>query len=440
MTERVIIVGGGIAGCAAGFRLSEAGYDVLLLEADSHVGGRMSTTERDGFRIDIGASLLLQNYTAMRRLIADAGLSDEVVAPTSDVTGFVRDQEIHRFPNHSIRRMLTTRYLSPGEKLRAGAVAIDVLRGGRRLTWTDPERARSIDRETARDYAVRRVRSSEVADYLIEPLCAGIAFAPPESVPAIEVLIYLRKVFGRRFFNSATGVQFLPDGLARHFTVETSARVTHVEERPDGVTVTWARHGEPEHTEVASGCVIAVPAPEIGPLFPQLDRERRQCLEAIDYPPGIVVALGLTTIPPEPSVVLLVPEREDAHLLGIALDHNKAPGRAPAGKGLITTWWRQSWSEKHWDSSDDEVVAAAIPTVAKILPQIGDNVVLTHVHRWKRCLMVTPPGRYAAVVRFRDITGESRVQFAGDWLASTGTNMALTTGERAAAQIIRCAQ
>ena len=41
--ERAVVVGAGIAGLSAGFRLKEAGFAVTVLEADDHVGGRMAT-------------------------------------------------------------------------------------------------------------------------------------------------------------------------------------------------------------------------------------------------------------------------------------------------------------------------------------------------------------------------------------------------------------
>ena len=40
MSRRVVIVGGGFAGLAAGVRLSERGHQVVLLERRNHLGGR----------------------------------------------------------------------------------------------------------------------------------------------------------------------------------------------------------------------------------------------------------------------------------------------------------------------------------------------------------------------------------------------------------------
>ncbi|HCA57442.1 MAG TPA: FAD-dependent oxidoreductase, partial [Blastocatellia bacterium] len=40
-TKRCVIVGSGLAGLAAGFRLKNAGWEVTILEARNRVGGRV---------------------------------------------------------------------------------------------------------------------------------------------------------------------------------------------------------------------------------------------------------------------------------------------------------------------------------------------------------------------------------------------------------------
>jgi oxygen-dependent protoporphyrinogen oxidase len=51
---RAAVIGGGPAGCAAAYTLRKQGCEVVLLEAQDHVGGRTSQVERDGFSLGSG--------------------------------------------------------------------------------------------------------------------------------------------------------------------------------------------------------------------------------------------------------------------------------------------------------------------------------------------------------------------------------------------------
>jgi phytoene desaturase len=54
----VVVVGGGVGGMAAAIRLRAAGHDVVLLERNAVLGGKLATRAIDGFTFDTGPSLL----------------------------------------------------------------------------------------------------------------------------------------------------------------------------------------------------------------------------------------------------------------------------------------------------------------------------------------------------------------------------------------------
>jgi phytoene dehydrogenase-like protein len=68
-TNPIIIIGAGMAGLACATWLHRAGRPVLVLEAADGVGGRVRTDiTPDGFRLDRGFQILLNNYPEARRM------------------------------------------------------------------------------------------------------------------------------------------------------------------------------------------------------------------------------------------------------------------------------------------------------------------------------------------------------------------------------------
>ena len=135
-------------------------------------------------------------------------------------------------------------------------------------------------------------------------------------------------------------------------------------------------------------------------------------------------------------MMLQVPRLEHPDLCVVVLDHNKAPGRAPAGKGLLTSYWHDAWGKEHWDRDDKEVVEDALAGLDRIFPGIENDVEMTHVSRWWSCAVMSRPGLYRDMARFTAATDPSApVQLAGDYLSATTTNASLCSGEQAARRI-----
>ena len=59
MKKKVIVVGAGVAGLASAIRLQHAGYQVELYEKESTPGGKMNRIEMDGYKFDLGPSIVM---------------------------------------------------------------------------------------------------------------------------------------------------------------------------------------------------------------------------------------------------------------------------------------------------------------------------------------------------------------------------------------------
>lgn len=80
----IAIVGGGVAGLTAAYRLSAAGQRVTLYEASDRLGGRMFTRRdfnEDGQFCELGGELVDANHTALRTLASELGVEIQRVAP-----------------------------------------------------------------------------------------------------------------------------------------------------------------------------------------------------------------------------------------------------------------------------------------------------------------------------------------------------------------------
>ncbi|MBK7721629.1 MAG: FAD-dependent oxidoreductase [Austwickia sp.] len=65
MDADVVIVGAGLSGLRCAVRLEELGHQVVVVEAEQTVGGRLRTDLIDGFRTDHGFAVILPAYPAL---------------------------------------------------------------------------------------------------------------------------------------------------------------------------------------------------------------------------------------------------------------------------------------------------------------------------------------------------------------------------------------
>ncbi|MBN2168221.1 MAG: NAD(P)/FAD-dependent oxidoreductase [Actinobacteria bacterium] len=74
-----IVIGAGLGGCAAGATLAGGGKKVLVLERMDTIGGRCSSQEREGFKLDIGShGIMLAEYGSFTEALRRVGKEKEV--------------------------------------------------------------------------------------------------------------------------------------------------------------------------------------------------------------------------------------------------------------------------------------------------------------------------------------------------------------------------
>jgi len=148
---RVIVVGAGLAGLTAALDLRDAGWDVLVLEARTRVGGRVHTLHGgiDGVALDAGlhaeagGESIDEHHTEIQRLLRRFGIATERrPGSTSDRVGRGR-----------ARRDGHTSTFAELLSIRSGAVYADYLRVGDELARVVDENAIDAEHPAAADRA-----------------------------------------------------------------------------------------------------------------------------------------------------------------------------------------------------------------------------------------------------------------------------------------------
>ncbi|MFP4200120.1 MAG: phytoene desaturase family protein, partial [Clostridia bacterium] len=56
--DSVVVIGAGLGGLSAAVSLAASGHPVVVLEKNRHFGGKLNELEDEGFRFDLGPSIL----------------------------------------------------------------------------------------------------------------------------------------------------------------------------------------------------------------------------------------------------------------------------------------------------------------------------------------------------------------------------------------------
>ena len=428
---RVAVVGAGISGMTAGYRLQQTGWDAEVFEATGTPGGRVQTVRHSGYASDTGASVFGSTYDSYISLARELGLE---FRPTAPYVGIRRDGRTHLLDmNHMVRSGLSTSLLSLGAKLRVPRLAIDVAvaKARGRLDYVDMAKSAPLDTESARGYATRAL-CSELDSYMCEPIVRCMLIADSDKVSKVELFSGIANIFTGHLMSVVGGQARMAEELAAHLKVHLNTPVTDVRRTTSGVQVT--------HDGVTSNydaCIVTCVLPEAAKICAD-DREALESLNRnLDYTQCVSVAIGTTRAPDCPAFLMMFPSVENSDVALMFLDHNKARDRAPAGHGLLSCLWETGVSGRMIDEPDEVLVDHTLRTVFEVFPELRDTVDYTHVTRWRHALPFTRIGAYKEIGRLNAaIDPRSPIQYAADFMSAAGQNTAVEFGNRAARNVI----
>ena len=132
----------------------------------------------------------------------------------------------------------------------------------------------------------------------------------------------------------------------------------------------------------------------------------------------------------------MVSPYDDPDTIAVIADHNKAPGRAPAGKGLISILLSPAYLNRTDDKADDYLIDHALDKVAYYYGKVPGTLEQHAVVRWPESVPVIDKGKFKLIAEYKKhINPNARVQFAGDMDRIPGLNGGLVSGKEAAARV-----
>ncbi len=311
----IVIVGAGLAGLAAARTLSDAGREVLVLEATDGVGGRVRTDTVDGFRLDRGFQVALTAYPELARQLDLAALDLRPFDPGALVRAGDRFHAVGD-PIRMPRAMLSSAFAPVGsvaDKARLARLLLRLRRADPRTLLRQPD-GTTLDALRAEGF------SPAMIDRFFRPLFGGIQLDPALTTSRRMFEVVLRCLAVGDSAVPARGMQAIPDQLAAHLADGTIAFDVPIVTIGDGTVTT-----KDGRVVRAGHVIIATEGPAAVALLglPPVGSRSVSCVWfAADEAPvaeKLVVLDGMDSGP----------------ALNLAVMSNVAPEYAPAGRSLI---------------------------------------------------------------------------------------------------------
>ncbi len=459
--QRVAVIGGGISGLAAAYRLRELAaarglpIEVTVLERAPRAGGCVETVQRDGFTMETGAETLLADKPAIVSLLQRLDLERELAPTRPEFKGsrVVRNGRLVPLPPGVM-------LFAPSKPAALVTSGLFSLRGVARMAMEPfvPVR-RSPEDESLASFVTRRL-GREVLERLAQPLIGGIYSADPQRLSmqaALPRFVELEQQQGSlvraltssgQAHHPATlasvrgGLGTIVDRLVRELSgrLMLNQGVLALQRHCDsGGTRSWVLSLADGSTLAADAVICATPLHEGARLLRAVQPHLSDLLGSIVYNSiaTINLAFGETAARRLPRCYgLVVPFVEGRRTTALTIVSQKYAGRAPEGSVLLRVFIGGALQAHLLDLDDPTLVRVARDEVRDLLG-ISASPLFTTLRRWPHRLPEYALGHRERIAQIeREAAALPGFALAGAALYGVGVPDCIQSGERAAGTIL----
>jgi oxygen-dependent protoporphyrinogen oxidase len=452
----VAVVGGGISGLAAAYRLQQHGLRVQLFEAAAQTGGVIRSARTHGYLAEWGPNSMQDNTPLLTALIRDLGLEDQrlAVPPHLHKRYIWRGGKLLTLPMSPLA-FLTSRLFSLPAKLR-------VLRE----PWVP---AGDATQEESVAAFVQRRFGREILEYVVNPFVTGMYAGHPERRSLRYALPKLYAVeqqygsvlrgqwhmhqarwqrhrplppseapFAGRIFSFRDGMQTLPEALCARLgdAVHVNTPVHGLAQTASGWLVT-AQHQQRYVTQRFDAVLYTAPLYHL-PATGLQGAPEVHTLARVYYPPLSILVLGFRRTQvrhPLDGFGLLVPAVEPLQIFGVLFSSSMFPGRAPEGHVTLTVFMGGARNPALACASTARLLEIALQDLRTALGVTGAPTYVQHIF-WSRAV----PQYELGYGSMQGLMAQLERQYAGFFMAGNyrqgiAIGDALTSGYAAAQRI-----
>ena len=469
--RRVAVLGGGISGLAAAWRLSKIApeLDVVLWEKTGRVGGVIGSKQIDGFHLEASVDNFITTVPWALDLCKELGFEQELTSTNNRYrrTFVVRKRCLYPLPDGfmtmaptKLYPMATTTLLSPFGKLRC---ALELIL----------PRRRAQGEESIAAFVTRRL-GREAFERLVEPLVGGIyggdasrlslqatlpRFAEMERKD--RSLIWSMKKSQKKakrvkreeesgarysfFLTLSSGMESLPRRLAERLEAENRARVelnreaVKLEKASDANGADgWLLTDSTGKTERFDAVLCATPSDAAGELFRSVAPITSEVCAGTERTGTAIVHLAFRNEQvkrPVAGMGFVVPPSEGNGLLAGSFSSFKYPSRAPEGTTLLRIFVGGARSPDSLTIPESELLDRVLAETRALLGVEGEPL-MSDVARFPNAMPQYYLGRLDAIRRLREeLAATPTLALAGNALEGVGLPACVKSGNDAADKI-----